>query len=187
MAERPGVFLLRGEDELVGMEAAQFAREDDFQRLIQIFPDLLVGDQIDPLSPRRWILVKREQQVSTGEFGASHWSIDHVFLDQDGIPTLVEIKRQSDTRIRREVVGQMLDYAASYSSYWSAETLQAELERTCALSGKTATEALQQLLGPEGDVEDYWRRVRDNLQPAIFDFFLLQMSSPSSSGEWSNS
>ena len=28
-------------------------------------------------------------------------------------PTLVEVKRSSDTRIRREVVGQMLDYAAN--------------------------------------------------------------------------
>jgi hypothetical protein len=29
------------------------------------------------------------------------------------VPTLLEVKRSSDTRIRREVVGQMLDYAAN--------------------------------------------------------------------------
>ena len=29
------------------------------------------------------------------------------------MPTLVEVKRSSDTRIRREVVGQMLHYAAN--------------------------------------------------------------------------
>src|SRR5262249_3604083 len=31
------------------------------------------------------------------------WSVDHLFLDQDAVRTLVEVKRGSDTRIRREV------------------------------------------------------------------------------------
>jgi hypothetical protein len=118
MSDRSGgVFVLQGGDSLLAMKPAEFAKEDDFQRLLSRFPELLVGDQIDPESPRRWVLVKREQVISTGEPGASQWSIDHVFLDQDGIPTLVEIKRQSDSRIRREVVGQMLDYAANCASY----------------------------------------------------------------------
>jgi len=95
---------LQGGDSLLPMEPASFAKEDDFQRLLSRFPQLLVGDQINPQNPRRWALVRRELPISTGELGASQWSIDHVFLDQDGIPTLVEIKRQSDSRIRREVV-----------------------------------------------------------------------------------
>jgi hypothetical protein len=40
---------------------------------------------------------------------SARWSLDHLFLD---VPTLVEVKRSTDTRVRREVVGQMLDYAA---------------------------------------------------------------------------
>ena len=35
------------------------------------------------------------------ERGVGH--VDHVFLDKDGIPTLVEVKRSGDTRIRRQV------------------------------------------------------------------------------------
>jgi hypothetical protein len=62
MAERSGVFLLQGEGSLVAMEPGQFASEDDFQRLLSRFPELLVGDQVDPQSPRRWILVKRNSQ-----------------------------------------------------------------------------------------------------------------------------
>jgi hypothetical protein len=34
-------------------------------------------------------------------------------LDQDAILTIVEVKRSTDTHVRREVVGQMLDYAAN--------------------------------------------------------------------------
>jgi hypothetical protein len=163
MAEGSGVFLLQGADSLVAMEPAQFAREDDFQRLLSRFPALLVGDLIDPENPRRWLLVRREQPVSTGEVGASQWSIDHLFLDQDGIPTLVEIKRQSDSRIRREVVGQMLDYAANCATYWSIDTLRSSLESTCIESGGSAEAALRDLIGDDSDIETFWQRVKTNL------------------------
>ena len=165
-AENSGVFLLQGEDSLVPMEPASFAKEDDFQRLLSRFPELLVGDQINPQNPRRWLLVRRELAISTGEIGASQWSIDHVFLDQEGIPTLVEIKRQTDTRLRREVVGQMLDYAANCLTYWSVETLQSSLERTCSEadpSGDVET-ALNELTGPDISVEEFWQLVKTNLQ-----------------------
>ena len=165
MAERSGVFLLQGGDSLLPMEPAQFATEDDFQRLLSRFPELLVGDQIDPQNPRRWVLVRREQSISTGEIGASQWSIDHVFLDQDGIPTLVEIKRQSDSRIRREVVGQMLDYAANCVTYWSVETLQSGLEKTCKEAGRPMEAVLTELLGSSsGGIKEFWQRVKTNLQ-----------------------
>ena len=163
MTERSGVFLLQNNDSLVGMEPAQFAAEDDFQRLLSRFPELLVGDQVDPQSPRRWMLVRREQPVAT-EAGTSQWSIDHLFLDQDGVPTLVEVKRQSDSRIRREVVGQMLDYAANCATHWSIETLQAGLEKTCSETGKASDEVISNLVGPDGTAQDFWQRVKTNLQ-----------------------
>jgi hypothetical protein len=164
MTEHPGVFLLQSEDSLVAMEPASFAREDDFQRLLSRFPELLVGDQVNPQSPRRWLLVRREVPISTGETGASQWSIDHVFLDQEGIPTLVEIKRQSDSRIRREVVGQMLDYAANCLSYWSVETLKSGLMRTCEENGQPLEAALSELTGTDTSVEEFWQLVKTNLQ-----------------------
>lgn len=164
MAEGSGVFLLQGEHSLVPMEPGQFATEDDFQRLLSRFPELLVGSQIDPQNPRRWILVKREQSISTGELGASVWSVDHVFLDQDGTPTLVEIKRQSDSRIRREVVGQMLDYAANCATYWSVETLQSGFEKTCREMGRSSDAALRELLGSDKGIDAFWERVKTNLQ-----------------------
>ena len=110
------------------------------------FPELLVGDQVDPQNPRRWVLVGREQPISTGENGASLWSIDVVFLDQDGIPTLVEIKRQNNTEIRRQVVGQMLDYAANFTTYWSVETLRDALEKTCEQNNRTVEDVLTALV-----------------------------------------
>jgi len=34
------------------------------------------------------------------------WLLDHVFLDREAVPRLVEVRQSSDTRIQREVVGQ---------------------------------------------------------------------------------
>lgn len=55
--------------------------------------------------------------------------------DQDGVPTLVEVKRSTDTRIRREVVGQMLDHAANAIVYWPVETIRVKYEARCGSDG----------------------------------------------------
>lgn len=145
------------------MQPAEFANEDDFQRLLSKFPELLVGDQIDPKDPRRWVLVKREALVSTGQFGASQWSIDHLFLDQDGIPTLVEIKRQSNSEIRRKVIGQMFDYAANFATAWTVDLLRSSFNRTCEEAGRAPDDVLTKLT-EQTNIPDFWRRVGVNLE-----------------------
>ena len=161
-----GVFVLRDPATLVPMQAASFASEDDFQRLLAAFPELLAGDQIDAAVPRRFLLVSREQPVASEEGGAGRWSLDHLFLDQDGIPTLVEVKRGTDTRIRREVVGQMLDYAANSIVYWPVEELRMRFVARCEQDGKDPVAELGALLGGEdaADADAFWARVRTNLQ-----------------------
>jgi hypothetical protein len=120
------MFVLKDDKTLVEMKPASFANEEDFQRLLASFPALLAGAQIDSESPRQWILVGREKSVPSEDGAAGRWSVDHLFLDQDGIPTIVEVKRQSDTRIRREVVGQMLEYAANGVAYWPLEEIKSQ-------------------------------------------------------------
>lgn len=74
------------------MKPAQFAAELDFQALLARFPELLAGDQSDNDNPRRFILVRQEMAIDHDN-DEGRWSLDHLFLDQDGIPTLVEVKR----------------------------------------------------------------------------------------------
>jgi hypothetical protein len=52
-----------------------------------------------------------------------------------GFPTLVEVKRSSDTRLRREVVGQMPDYTANAAAYWPAERIREWFEASCEEQG----------------------------------------------------
>jgi hypothetical protein len=91
------------------------------QGLLAAPPALLAGGQISPDKPRRWLVVSREVAVPSEEEGDWRWSVDHALLDQGAVPTLVEVKRSAGTRIRREVVGQLIEYGASAVAYLSAE------------------------------------------------------------------
>jgi hypothetical protein len=173
-----GVFVLQNDNSLISMQPTQFASEAVFQELLARFPELLVGDQVDAQSPRRWMLVRREQTITTSEVDASQWSLDHLFLDQDGIPTLVELKRQTDSRIRREVVGQMLDYAANCAVYWSASMLQASLALTCQMAGRSSDEVLAELIGPDQAASDFWEKVKTNLQAGRIRLLFVADSIP---------
>lgn len=92
-----GIFLIDDEDNLTEMNEKSYDSERMLQKLIAKFPNLLAGKQIDSGNPRRWILVSREMGLPSEEAGAQRWSVDHLFLDQDGIPTLIEVKRSRDT------------------------------------------------------------------------------------------
>jgi hypothetical protein len=81
-----GVFILKDENQLIAMQNANFVTENDLQRLLASFPALLAGNQIDTEAPRRFVLVSREQPIPSEEGGPGRWSVDHLFLDQDGIP-----------------------------------------------------------------------------------------------------
>lgn len=144
------------------MEKSGYLSEDHLQRLLASYPDLLSGDGNDATSPRRWLLIGREVGVPREEAGSSFWALDHLFLDQDGVPTLVEVKRGGDTRIRREVVGQMLDYAANGVAYWPVGRLQSLFEATCEARGEDPETVLSSFAN--GSEEEFWKTVKTNLQ-----------------------
>ena len=112
------IFLKQG-NELVEMVEQPYEAEEVLQKLLADYPNLLAGDQGSE-ARKRWLLVKRELGVAAEEGAPDRWSLDHLFLDEEGVPTLIEVKRSSDTRIRREVVGQMLDYAANGAEFWGS-------------------------------------------------------------------
>ena len=159
-----GIFLVRDDDELVEMTEQPYNSEDILQDLLAKYPNLLAGDQMDSEEPRRWLLVTREMGLPSNGLEGNRWSVDHLFLDQDGIPTLVEVKRSSDTRLRREVVGQLLEYAAHAISYWPVERIVAELEQRCERENIELESELANILIPDDTHDDYWERVQTNLQ-----------------------
>ncbi len=158
MSER--IYLVQDDGDLVTMNSESYATESLLQELLAKYPSLLAGEQIDSRAPRRWLLVAREVPLASEEGGPGRWSVDHLFLDQDGIPTIVEVKRSTDTRMRREVVGQMLDYAANAVVYWPIESIRASFDANSADS----EQELSSLLEPGGDSDAFWEQVRTNLK-----------------------
>ena len=169
MAHGPaGKIYLRVPNGYVAMSETAYDAEVVLQRLLADHPDLLAGDQMNPDSPRRWLLVSREVGIADSESAGPRWSLDHLFLDQEGIPTLVEVKRSSDTRLRREVVGQMLDYAANLVSHLPPDRMRSLFEQRCAQDALNPEEELVALLSPDAsetgiDPDQFWLRVQDNV------------------------
>lgn len=159
------IYLLQADERLVEMTEQPYDSEDFLQHLLASYPNLLAGEQMDGSSPRRWLLVSRELALPSEEGSGGRWSVDHLFLDQDAIPTVVEVKRSSDSRIRREVVGQMLDYAANAVVYWPIEVVRARYEANCAVDGRDPNEDIGMLLRDSStDSEQFWIQAKTNLQ-----------------------
>lgn len=146
---------------LVKMDPAEYLSEDDLQRLIATHPALL-GSCTSATDERELLLIKREMGVPDRENGNDRWSMDHFFIDQACVPTLVEVKRSTDARIRREVVGQMLDYAANGVAYLPIEAVKSRFN---AQWGAEAGERLEAFLDKaEMSEETFWQGVKTNLQ-----------------------
>jgi hypothetical protein len=149
-----GIFL-QHEGALLLLTEAPYATEALLQELVAQHPETLAGDrEAGPL-----LLVRREAAVYDEDDVNAHGSLDHLFLDGQGIPVLVEVKRSTDSRIRRAVVGQMLDYAAGAAN-WKVEQLQAWLEQRCATDKLDA----DRVIGDHtDDLDVFWENVRVNL------------------------
>jgi hypothetical protein len=120
----------------------------------------VAGEQIGSAVPRSWLLVSEEELIPNAEDSGGYWALDHLFLDQDGIPTLVKVKRGNDTPIKREIVGQMLDYAANAVNYWSLDKIRSQFE-----AKPNAEQLLRELLGEENaNADKFWQQVITNLQ-----------------------
>ena len=173
------VYIIRP-DGVAAMNRIRCNSEDrELQAILEQNPDLLPGDQIDPEDPRRWLLIKREKPVPDPNSGVDRWSIDFFFADQDAIPTFVECKRFADTRSRREVVGQMVEYAANGHHYWDKERLRQFAEDVAKAKGGSLDDAIRGLR-PTDDlsVADFFERIQQNLREGQLRIIFFLEESP---------
>lgn len=153
MAEK--IYIRNANGRLEPVVEERFETEDLLQELIGQHPELLAGDQIRPEDPLRWILIRREMPIEG-------WAVDHLLIDQHARPTLVEVKRGSNREIRRNVVGQMLDYAATASGVSS----ERDMRRIFEESSDNADDEISNLIGAddEPDIDAFWEQVATNLE-----------------------
>lgn len=148
-----GVIYMVDGERLRRMTPSAPENEDRMQALVAQYPELITDGDGDLL------LVCREAAIGDGE-AAGRWSLDHLFVTREAVPVLVELKRASDTRIRREVVGQLIDYAANASAHWAAGTIAATFARTVGVDRADAV--LAEFIG-DRDPDEFWKQVDSNL------------------------
>lgn len=156
------IYLRRGE-QLVEMTEKPYEYESVLQEKLSEYPRLLAGGQMSDRGIDRWALIAREKSVPDKRGGGERWSADHLFVDQDAVPTIVEVKRSDNTEIRRKIVGQMMDYVAHASIYWDAATLKERFDETCEELDVSPEETLEELVG-DGEITDFWDDVEKNLR-----------------------
>ena len=175
---RGEIFILKDNNELLKMKEQKYDSEDLIQALLEDYPDLISGSQINPAFPRRWLLIKREMGIPDKVEGEERWALDHLFLDQDAIPTLVEVKRSTDTRIRRKVVAQMLDYAANSAQYWEIKDIIAAFHETCFKKEMDPDQVMSHFLGATNKQEDFWKLVHANIRQGKIRMLFIADSIP---------
>ncbi len=172
------VYVMNQDGSTKAMETV-FCKDEDkeLQTYLKNNFNLLPGDQIDPDTPCRWMLIKREMPVPDPCTGSDRWNIDFFFVDQNGTPTFVECKRYLDTRSRREIVGQVLEYAANGQHYWSAADMRTHADATAKELGTTVEDAFRTLQSVIADSADaFFKEVERHLKTAEVRivFFLEQ-------------
>jgi len=174
------VYVLNNDGNTEAMSGIHCKNEDlELQRILEKNPDLIPGDQINPTDPRRWLVVKREMPVPDPSTGDNRWSIDLFFVDQDAMPTFIECKRYNDTRAKREVVGQMLEYAANGHYYWSKDEMRTYAEQAAEKNGISLEEEIKHLQPEEPEsVDGFFQHVQDNLREGQVRLVFFMEESP---------
>ena len=173
------IFMIQKDGKIISMIEKQFEKESELQDILAQHPELLLSDYRG-VENFNLLLVQQEATVQGDSLGTNTFYLDHLFLDPKGIPTLVEVKRSTDTRIRREVVGQMLDYAANALLYWPVEKIQLMFNSTWEKLGKTPNDVLVEFLGDDVNIAAFWNEVNKNLQTGNIRLIFAADSIPES-------
>ena len=152
------------------LSEAPYRDEDALQELIARHLDVLAGERMTPEAPRRWLPIRREMGIADSEEAGDRWAVDLLLIDQDARPTLVEVKLEGNSEIRRTVVGQLLEYAAHATRYWTADGIRRRFEAERG-GEEAAREAFARWRAADGEpeaedggYEAFWEDVDTNLR-----------------------
>ncbi|MEA5470027.1 hypothetical protein [Spirulina sp. 06S082] len=159
-----GIYLIQGDYHLVAMNERPYDSEALLQELLDKYPNLLGLDRPDDAVGPDWLIVKRTGSIPTEDIRIERWSLNHLFLDRKGIPTLVEVQPDDEDDIRKETIGQMLDYAANAAVYWPVESIVEQFEINCRRQNRDPEQVFEDFLGTDIDEREFWQRVKTNLQ-----------------------
>lgn len=134
-------------------QAVSHPKEEAFQQMVQeVFPQVLAS-QFD-----RPAIVAREVQTPEGG------RVDVISIDQDGIVTLCECKLEKNAGSRREVLGQVLEYAGSFAGMPFEEFAARIRDRL----DSDLVKAMREAAAEDFDAEAWTEAVREQLATGNF-------------------
>ena len=105
------ILLIDGEN-IKALDKTKFTEEGKLQDYLEKYPSLI---------PLEEIVEGASDLLCIGrEVGAGPGSVDLLFIDKDGLLTVVETKLAKNPEARRTVIGQIIEYA-SYISQWTTD------------------------------------------------------------------
>lgn len=132
--------------------------EADIQRLVHEQPTVLPIEEIDPTFAGA-VSICRELRTPAGP-------IDNFLVTPSGLPVLVECKLWRNPEGRREVVGQILDYAKELSR-WTQSDLQREANVRLRTTGNILLQKVREV-APEVDEIAFNDALSSNLRRGRF-------------------
>ena len=136
----------------------QALSEADIQALVHAYPACLHIAEIDAMFSAP-VPICTELNTPAG-------AIDNFMVTPSGLPVLVECKLWRNPEGRREVVGQILDYAKELSR-WSSSDLQREVSRRLKRDGNPLLEMVR-TFDPEVDEMQFNDALTANLRRGRF-------------------
>lgn len=164
MARQHATPILLTGDRSVALQSLSLAAGSDsvseaaIQQLIHEYPSCLPIAEIDPMFADP-VPICTELNTTAGP-------IDNFMVTPSGLPVLVECKLWRNPEGRREVVGQILDYAKELTR-WSSSDLQRETSRRLGRGGNVILE-LVRAAGHEADEADFNDALTLNLRRGRF-------------------
>ena len=137
--------------------------EDFIQALVHDHPSILPISEIDPIFAGA-ISVCREMSTPAG-------FVDNFLVTPSGLPILVECKLWRNAEARREVVGQILDYAKELARF-TVSDIQREVSKSLKL-GPTALMDIVRAADPSVNEIDFGENLTANLRRGRFLLLLV--------------
>ena len=143
------ILLIEG-DNVRELDKVTFAEESKLEEYARVGPPEQLSDVVEGASDL--VCIGREVAVPSG-------AIDLLYIDRNGVLTVVETKLVKNPEIRRTVIGQLIEYA-SYVVQWSADDVY-HLAKEHAQTDLDEVAAM--ITGEGSDSDDFRTKIEGNL------------------------
>lgn len=152
-----------------------FDNEALLQDVVEKFPEVIALEDLGVTEP--FMVIGREVQTKAGY-------IDVLCIDGEGVLTVVETKLAKNAQIRREVIGQVLEYVAQLSKWRAQDVIQIanqyfakekikDGDRPASLNDRLKVEDEEDLHGMGVN-----EKIEDNLRKGIIKLVIASDSIP---------